>query len=79
MWVLLNGDPNGFFALFAVVCTSFSAVNIATSGRNPTTPFGRLDLQYVKDMMALKFEIPMFLFLVSVFALRPLTLQPPGW
>lgn len=52
MWVLLNGDPKGFFALFAVVCTSFSAVNVATSWRSPTTPFGRLALQYVKDIGA---------------------------
>lgn len=50
IWVLLNGDPAGFFALFAVVCTSFSAINVGTSLRGPLTPFGRLDLKYVQEL-----------------------------
>ena len=43
IWVLLNADPQGFFALFA-------AINVGTSLRSPVTPFGRLDLKYVKEL-----------------------------
>ena len=50
IWVLLNADPQGFFALFAVVCTSFAAINVGTSLRSPVTQFGRLDLKYVKEL-----------------------------
>lgn len=47
VWVVLNGDPAGFFLLLAVVCTSFSAMNIATSKRSPATPWGRTELLHV--------------------------------
>ena len=37
-----------FFCLLAVVCTSFSAMNIATSKRSPCTPFGDTTLPHVR-------------------------------
>ena len=48
IWVLLNTDASGFFLLLAVVCTTFSAINVATSRRTPSTPFGDTSLQYVR-------------------------------
>lgn len=49
VWVLLNSNPQGVFTLLAVVCTSFSAVNVATSKRSPATPMGDCSLPYVRD------------------------------
>lgn len=48
VWVLLNTDPAGFFALLAVVSTSFSAVNAGTHQRSPATPYGNTSLPHVK-------------------------------
>ena len=48
IWVLLNTSPAGFFCLLAVVCTSFSAMNVATSKRSPCTPFGDTTLPHVR-------------------------------
>lgn len=53
VWVILNGDPRGFFCLIAVVCSSFSAINIATSRRSPCTPFGDISKQYVRESQLL--------------------------
>ena len=48
IWVLLNANPSGFLALFAVVCTSFSAINVGTSKRTPATPWGNCALPHVQ-------------------------------
>ncbi len=48
-WAIMNGDPTGFFCLFAVVCTSFSAINVGTSRRTPSTPMGDTTKKYVRD------------------------------
>ena len=36
-------------AHFGLKCSSFSTVNIGTSGRMPCTPYGNLDYQSVRD------------------------------
>lgn len=36
-----------------VVCSSFSAINLGTSRRSPTTPWGRTDLKHVRTGNAL--------------------------
>lgn len=40
VWTLLNAKKSEFVALLAPVCSSFSAMNVATSCRTPLTPFG---------------------------------------
>ena len=47
VWVLLNGNPSGCLVWLAVVCSSFCCVNVGTSKRSPTTPWGNTDLGYV--------------------------------
>ena len=49
LWVIMNGDPRGFFCLIAVVCTSFSAINVGTSLRSACTPFGDTTKEYVRE------------------------------
>lgn len=48
IWALLNCNPLGFMIWLGVVCSSFSAINLATSKRSPCTPWGRTDLKYVR-------------------------------
>ncbi len=48
IWCVLSARKGSFFALFAVVCTSFAAINIATSGRSAVCPWGDLQKPYVK-------------------------------
>lgn len=48
VWTLLNCDPTGFAAMLAVVCTSFSSINVGTSKRSPVTPLGDVGLAYVR-------------------------------
>ena len=40
--LVLHGRFEQFIAMFAPVCSSFSAVNIASSARSILTPFGQL-------------------------------------
>lgn len=50
-WAILNANiVTGFFVLCACVCTSFSAINVATSKRSPVTPYGNPGLSYVADL-----------------------------
>lgn len=45
----MNGDAeNGFLCWLAVVCSSFVAVNLATSKRSPACPYGDVRLPHVK-------------------------------
>ena len=46
MWALLNCDV-AFLLWLAPVCTSFSAVNVGTSKRSPTTPWGDVSRPYI--------------------------------
>ena len=48
VWALLNCSPAGFLLWLACVCSSFSAMNVATSGRSPVTPWGRVEYVYVQ-------------------------------
>lgn len=48
IWTLLNCDPTGFGAMLAVVCTSFSSINVGTSKRSPSTPYGDEGLAYIR-------------------------------
>ena len=43
----MNVEYGNFLCWIALVCSSFSAVNVATSGRTPATPWGRTFLPYV--------------------------------
>jgi len=47
VWTLMNVEYGNFLCWIALVCSSFSAVNVATSGRTPATPWGRTFLPYV--------------------------------
>ena len=47
MWALMNTSPSGCLVWLAVVCTSFSAVNVGRSKRSATTPWGDTNLSYV--------------------------------
>ena len=49
IWLLLQAKEDGFTALFAVVCSSWVAVNAATSGRSLICPNGRESLEYVEQ------------------------------
>lgn len=42
LWILalLNAKPGEFTALLAIVCSSWTTINMATSGRTPCTPLG---------------------------------------
>ena len=48
VWCIMNGNGMGFFVLLAVVCTSFSAVNIGTSLRAAATPMGDCSKHHVR-------------------------------
>ena len=69
IWVLLNTSPAGFFCLLAVVCTSFSAMNIATSKRSPCTPFGDTTLPHVRATL--------FAFFLGIIFFHPIMLTIP--
>ena len=45
--MLLHTEAGDFFGLLAIVCTSFSACNVATSKRSPVVPYGDTSLPYV--------------------------------
>lgn len=47
VWTLMNVEYGNFLCWIALVCSSFNAVNVATSGRTPATPWGRTFLPYV--------------------------------
>lgn len=64
VWVLLNTDPLGFLALFAVVCTSFSAVNVGTSKRSPATPWGNCNLPHVRASWSVRLEKKVYLCMI---------------
>ena len=49
IWTLLQADPDNFFCLIAVVCTSFAAINQGTARRTPTTPWGDVSLAHVVE------------------------------
>ena len=48
VWVLLHGSRSGFFMLCAVVCTSFSSMNVGTSRRSSVTPWGDTSRPHVR-------------------------------
>ncbi|CAK8988995.1 unnamed protein product [Durusdinium trenchii] len=53
VWTLMNADPGHFMCWIALVCSSFSAVNVHTSRRTPTTPWGDVSKAYVRAGNAL--------------------------
>ena len=54
---ILNCKHGQFTCLCAIVCSSFTTINMATSGRTTCTPLGREDLPYVQmaNRMAARF------------------------
>lgn len=46
---VLNAKHGQFTALLAIVCSSWTVLNMATSGRHVVHPLGREDLAYVKE------------------------------
>ena len=38
--MILHADPGRFFVVIAMVCTSFTTINMATNGRSALTPYG---------------------------------------
>lgn len=44
---LLNAKPDAFACLCAIVCSSWTVINMGTSGRHVVHPLGREDLEYV--------------------------------
>ena len=49
VWTVMNTEFGNFLCWIALVCSSFSAVNVHTSGRSPATPWGYIDKAYVAD------------------------------
>ena len=48
MTAILNAREDSYVAVFAVVCTSFTAVNVGTHKRSPLNPEGDVSLGYVR-------------------------------
>ena len=46
---ILNVKHGAFTALMGIVCSSWTVVNMHTSGRHVTTPLGWEHLRYVDD------------------------------
>ncbi|CAL1128724.1 unnamed protein product [Cladocopium goreaui] len=76
IWVLLNANPSGFLALFAVVCTSFSAINVGTSKRTPATPWGNCALPHVQVGNCLLSRVVLLQYLVTCLGGTWATEQP---
>ena len=45
---ILNAKHGAFSMLAGIVCSSWTTINMATSGRTTCTPLGRENLAYVK-------------------------------
>lgn len=79
VWTLLNVDAaNGFTALFALVCRSFSSMNLGTSKRSPTTPEGDQNLPHVVEGNLLLARTVLLVFLVVALKGCWLLEQPGG-
>ena len=48
VWTVMNAEFGNFMCWIALVCSSFSAMNVFTSGRTDLTPWGDLSKSYVR-------------------------------
>ena len=52
-------------AWIALVCTSFSSMNVGTSRRSPTTPWGKTDLPHVQEGNLMASRAILLIYLVT--------------
>ena len=72
---ILNAKPGSLTALAGIVCSSWTVINMATSGRTTCTPLGREDREYVAlaNLMAARshgYNCGSYLGLVVIFGDR---------
>ena len=75
MWCLLNAAEE-FTSWLAVVCTSFSSMNVGTSKRSPVTPWGDQDRPHVVLGNLLMSRTILLVFLVTALKGRWYIEQP---